>query len=115
MNIGSFFKNGLGRDETDSAGQRFAPLPISSDQSRCHARCYASREEAQRRAREVLAGLPARRNPGRLTHTIGATARPSLNSLQRWNGVDECQRLLRVIAIGPSELNGQRNAPTIAY
>jgi hypothetical protein len=37
------------------------------------------------------------------------------NSLQWWNGVDKCQRLLRVIPIGSGELNGQWNAATIAY
>jgi len=35
-------------------------------------------------------------------------------SLQSWDGINQCEGLLRVIAIGPRELNGQRNSASIA-
>jgi len=35
-------------------------------------------------------------------------------SLQGWDSVDECEGLLRVITIGPCELNGQRNSAPVA-
>ena len=34
--------------------------------------------------------------------------------LQRWNGINKCKGLLRVVTICAGELNGQRNAATIA-
>jgi hypothetical protein len=35
-------------------------------------------------------------------------------SLQRWNRVNQCEGLLRVVTIGPGELNRQRNSPSVA-
>ncbi len=35
-------------------------------------------------------------------------------SLQAWNGVNQCKGLLRVVAVGPSELNGEWNSPSVA-
>ena len=35
-------------------------------------------------------------------------------SLQAWDGVNQCEGLLRVVAVGPSELNGQWNPATVA-
>jgi hypothetical protein len=41
-------------------------------------------------------------------------ARPSPLALQGWDGINECECLLRVVTIGPSELNRQRNSPSVA-
>jgi hypothetical protein len=41
-------------------------------------------------------------------------ARSSSLSLQAWDGVNQCEGLLRVITVGPSELNGERNPATVA-
>ena len=46
-------------------------------------------------------------------HTIRTMTRASSLSLQGWDGVNYCECLLRVITIGSSELDCQRNAPTI--
>ena len=35
-------------------------------------------------------------------------------SLQPWDGVNQRKGLLRVVTIGPNELNGQRNSPSVA-
>jgi hypothetical protein len=35
-------------------------------------------------------------------------------SLQAWDGVNQCKGLLRVVAVGPSELNGEWNSPSVA-
>jgi hypothetical protein len=35
-------------------------------------------------------------------------------TLQRWDGINERERLLRVVTIGPGELDCQRNALTVA-
>jgi len=37
-----------------------------------------------------------------------------LRSLQLWSGINECECSQRVVTIGPSELNCERNALTIA-
>jgi len=41
-------------------------------------------------------------------------ARTAALSLQRWDGINECEGLLRVVTIGPSELNRQRNSASVA-
>ena len=41
-------------------------------------------------------------------------ARSSSLSLQGWDGINQCECLLRVVAIGPSELDGQRNSASVA-
>jgi hypothetical protein len=38
-------------------------------------------------------------------HAIRTTARTPSPSLQGWDGINECERLLRIITIRPSELN----------
>lgn len=35
-------------------------------------------------------------------------------SLQAWDGINQCEGLLRVVAVGPSELNGEGNPATVA-
>lgn len=35
-------------------------------------------------------------------------------SLQAWDGVNQCKGLLRVVAVGSGELNGERNPATVA-
>ena len=35
-------------------------------------------------------------------------------SLQAWNGVKKCEGLLRIIAIGSGQFNGERNPATVA-
>ncbi len=42
-------------------------------------------------------------------------ARSSALSLQERDGVNQCEGLLRVVTIGPGELDGQRNSTSIAY
>ena len=44
---------------------------------------------------------------------IRTMARMASLSLQGWDGINYCECLLRVITICPSELDCQRNAPTI--
>jgi len=41
-------------------------------------------------------------------------ARPSSLSLQRWDRINQCEGLLRVVTIGPGEVNGQRNSASVA-
>jgi len=41
-------------------------------------------------------------------------ARTSSLSLQAWDGVNQCKGLLRVVTVGPGQLNGERNPATIA-
>lgn len=45
---------------------------------------------------------------------IRTMARTTSLSLQARDGVNQCKCLLRVVAVGPSELNGQRNSPCVA-
>jgi hypothetical protein len=47
-------------------------------------------------------------------YAIGTMPWASPLSLQSWDGINQCEGLLRVIAIGPRELNGQRNSASIA-
>ena len=35
-------------------------------------------------------------------------------SLQAWDGINQCERLLRIVTIGPGQLNGERNSPCVA-
>ena len=35
-------------------------------------------------------------------------------SLQAWDGINECEGLLRVVTIGSGQLNGERNPATVA-
>jgi hypothetical protein len=35
-------------------------------------------------------------------------------SLQGWDGVNQCEGLLRVVTIGSGQLNGERNSPCVA-
>ena len=35
-------------------------------------------------------------------------------SLQAWDGINQCERLLRVVTIGSGQLNGERNSPCVA-
>ena len=41
-------------------------------------------------------------------------ARASALSLQEWDGVDQCEGLLRIVPIGSGQLNGERNSPSVA-
>lgn len=41
-------------------------------------------------------------------------ARSSSFSLQSGNGIDQCERLLRIIAIGTGEMDSERNTMAIA-
>ena len=41
-------------------------------------------------------------------------ARASALSLQEWDGVDQCEGLLRIVTIGSGHLNGERNSPSVA-
>jgi hypothetical protein len=43
-------------------------------------------------------------------HAIRTMARSSSLALQGWDGINQCEGLLRVVAIGPGELNGQWNS-----
>lgn len=47
-------------------------------------------------------------------YAIRPMARSSSLSLQRWDGINERDGLLRVVAIGPGELDGQRNSSPVA-
>ena len=47
-------------------------------------------------------------------HAIRTMAWTSSLSLQGWDGVNECESLLRVVTIGPGELDGQRNSVSVA-
>ncbi len=47
-------------------------------------------------------------------YAIRTMARSSPLSLQRWYGINQCEGLLRVVRIGPGELNGQRDSPSVA-
>jgi hypothetical protein len=35
-------------------------------------------------------------------------------SLQTWDGINQCERLLQVVTIGSGQLNGERNSPCVA-
>jgi len=35
-------------------------------------------------------------------------------SLQAWDGINQCERLLRVVTIGSGQLNRERNPPCVA-
>jgi hypothetical protein len=37
-----------------------------------------------------------------------------LLALQGWNGINQCEGLLRIVTIGTRELDGERNTTTIA-
>jgi hypothetical protein len=41
-------------------------------------------------------------------------ARSSSLSLQAWDGINQCECLLRVVTIGSGELDNQRNSASIA-
>jgi len=47
-------------------------------------------------------------------YAIRPMARPSSLSLQRWDGINQSEGLLRVVTIGPGELKGQRNSARVA-
>jgi len=47
-------------------------------------------------------------------HAIRPMAWASPLSLQGWDCVNECEGLLRVVTIGPGELDGQRNSAPVA-
>jgi hypothetical protein len=47
-------------------------------------------------------------------YAIRTMARSSALSLQRWDGIDQRKRFLRVVTIGPGEVNGQRNSASVA-
>lgn len=47
-------------------------------------------------------------------HAIRAMAWPSSFSLKERNGINKCERLLRIVTIGPGELNGQWNSVPVA-
>jgi hypothetical protein len=47
-------------------------------------------------------------------HTIRMMARSPSLALQGWNGINQCKGLLRIITIGPRELDGERNTTTVA-
>ena len=46
-------------------------------------------------------------------HEIRMMARSSSLSLQRWNSINECEGLLRVVTIRAGELDGKWNTTTI--
>jgi hypothetical protein len=64
------------------------------------------------RGHAVLAGFPPRHNHGRLTHNQDdgavALARPA-----RMGCINQCEGLLRIIAIRARELNGERKTTTV--
>jgi hypothetical protein len=45
---------------------------------------------------------------------IGTMAWTSSLSLQGWDGINQCECLLRVVAIGPGKLKGQLNSAPVA-
>ena len=45
---------------------------------------------------------------------LRAMTRMSSRSLQWWDRINERERLLRVVSVGPRELNGQRNSLSVA-
>jgi len=47
-------------------------------------------------------------------YAIRQMARPSSLSLQRWDGINQSEGLLRVVTIGPGELDGQGNSSSVA-
>lgn len=47
-------------------------------------------------------------------HTIRSATRPTPVSLKSWDGVNQRECLLRVVAISPGKLNGQRNSLSVA-
>jgi hypothetical protein len=46
-------------------------------------------------------------------HAIRTMARTPSFALQNWNRINECQRRLRIVTIGPGELDGQRYTTSI--
>jgi hypothetical protein len=46
-------------------------------------------------------------------HTIRTMARSSSLSLQRWDGINQCEGLLRVVTIRSCELDGKGNSTTV--
>lgn len=97
---------------TDSAKRRSVRLPIAIALIRCRVRCCASLERGRSTANADLAGLPRRHNHGRPIRS--QMARSSSLSLQEGGGINECECLLRVVTIGSSQLNGERNPATVA-
>jgi hypothetical protein len=97
--------------ETDSAKRRSVRLPIAIAPARYHVRCCASQEKGRCGGRADLAGLTPRRNHGRPVRTM-----PWMSplSLQAWDGVNQCERLLRIVTIGSGQLNSERNPATVA-
>jgi hypothetical protein len=47
-------------------------------------------------------------------NTIRTMARAPALSLKEWDGINECEGLLRIVAIGACELDGERNTTTVA-
>jgi hypothetical protein len=47
-------------------------------------------------------------------HAIRTMPRSSTLALQGWDGINQWEGLLRVVTIGPSELNSQRNSASVA-
>ena len=47
-------------------------------------------------------------------HAIRAMAWPSSFSLQERDGINKCERFLRIVAIGPRKLNSQWNSAPVA-
>ena len=47
-------------------------------------------------------------------YAVRTMARSSSLSLQEWDGINECEGLLRVVTIGSGQLNGERNPATVA-
>ena len=74
MNIGSFFVADSKATKLIQPGKGSLHYPSPATKGRCHAPCYASREEARYRARAVPGGLTARHNLGRLTRYPGDCA-----------------------------------------
>jgi hypothetical protein len=48
------------------------------------------------------------------THAIRSATRTTSFSLESWDGVNQRECLLRIITIGPGELDGQRNSVSVA-
>ena len=47
-------------------------------------------------------------------YAVRTMARSSSLSLQAWDGINQCEGLLRVVTIGSGELNSERNSPSVA-
>jgi hypothetical protein len=99
---------------TGSAKRRSVRPPIAIAPVRCHVRCCASLERGRYCGHADLAELTPRHNHGRpIRSPDDAVGVPAL-SLQAWDGINQCERLLRVVTIGSGQLNGERNSPCVA-